>query len=82
MRKNKFIALLPDQPVFMQTYKSSHQHFYSPVDKTTDSCTESHLVQKSESEVLLMEGQGPVVQSIVSLTSSLRGQLIKCIRLL
>ena len=24
------------------------------------------------------KGQGPVVQSIVSLTSSLRGQLIKC----
>ena len=27
---------------------------------------------------MFTEGQGPVVQSIVSLTSSLRGQLVKC----
>ena len=30
------------------------------------------------SEVLSIKGRGPVVQSIVSLTSSLRGQLVKC----
>ena len=27
----------------------------------------------------LLKDQGPVVQSIVSLTSSLRGQLVKCL---
>ena len=29
-------------------------------------------------ENIKVEDQGPVVQSIVSLTSSLRGQLVKC----
>ena len=29
--------------------------------------------------VVMADDQGPVVQSIVSLTSSLRGQLVKCL---
>ena len=31
--------------------------------------------------IILVANHGPVVQSIVSLTSSLRGQLVKCLRL-
>ena len=33
---------------------------------------------QADQTLVLVHDQGPVVQSIVSLTSSLRGQLIKC----
>ena len=38
-------------------------------------CNEAHVVVATLAQVMHL---GPVVQSIVSLTSSLRGQLIKC----
>ena len=36
------------------------------------------FTNSAKSDQALLFDQGPVVQSIVSLTSSLRGQLIKC----
>ena len=37
-----------------------------------------HINQQQEEEKYQVIPQSPVVQSIVSLTSSLRGQLVKC----
>ena len=37
-----------------------------------------HQLLSSRSQNIYVSSQGPVVQSIVSLTSSLRGQLVKC----
>ena len=42
----------------------------------------SHLGQAAVLILKFLTGLGPVVQSIVSLTSSLRGQLVKCFRTL
>ena len=39
-------------------------------------CQGHYLIQKLDNSEF--EYQGPVVQSIITLTSSLRGQLIKC----
>ena len=43
-------------------------------------CQQCYMHAKGEiiRKELIIENQGPVVQSIVSLTSSLRGQLVKC----
>ena len=50
----------------------------SSVYTTGVSLTGRVIQDKYQSARYFVEGQGPVVQSIVSLTSSLRGQLIKC----
>ena len=56
-----------------------------PFERTSDQCQEtetkmvwSHLELLAQQRRDVDEEQGPVVQSIVSLTSSLRGQFVKC----
>ena len=41
-------------------------------------CSISHCFNNRDMKRLLVNEVGPVIQSIVSLTSSLRGQLVKC----
>ena len=45
---------------------------------TNPNSSSSLLKQSSENYMYAEDKLGPVVQSIVSLTSSLRGQLVKC----
>ena len=51
------------------------------ISKYSMTLTDAHTVNL-KMFVLNTVHQGPVVQSIVSLTSSLRGQLVKCFRTL
>ena len=78
----QFVTIQPTISSPNDNFQYSYAHSYAPLHififKSVLQCNQSKHVLQSETSSQPIKSQGPVVQSIVSLMSSLRGQLVKC----